>query len=75
MYNCAISTMRTEIPDPFLRMRVHTEDLSVFQGWDIQILGPFNGSTTGSFRVSTLESLIRCLGQTVAHRPQLSHLL
>ena len=36
--------------------------------------GPLMDLTTGSPRVSTLESLIRCLGQTVAHMPQLSHL-
>ena len=35
--------------------------------------GLFLGITLGSGRVSTLESLISFLGQTVAHRPQLSH--
>ncbi len=40
-----------------------------------QMAGPFMDWTTGSPSVSTLESLISFLGQTVAHRPQLSHLV
>ena len=46
-----------------------------YHAYQTLISGPLMDLTTGSPRVSTLESLIRCLGQTVAHMPQLSHLL
>ena len=42
---------------------------------DHQMAGPLIGSTLGSPRLSTLESLMSFLGHTVAHRPQLSHLV